>query len=183
MKDPAPPVTIGYMMVAMPSKGSWQGFFVTPEFDAMAAGGMESLRAAIGGSAVRASASPAPETIAAMDDVAPEDQVFVGGLSAAICDLYNSNQRENVERRLRSARNTAEQRTVETETRANVIRLGTLAAMLRRVIGKDHFLVVGYEEQGGWRTTVECVIADSLDDAREKLMARARLRLDALRMR
>lgn len=169
MKDTTPSNAVGYVLVCLPALRSWQGFFVTTDFDEVAARNIDALRPAFEEPA-QSGGRPAA-VIHELSGIPEKDQAMVGGLASAICEMYAANQRQTVAPRLAAATE-REKLLIDAALYKNSIRLATFAATLRRLMGSDYFLVVGHVEGDGWRTTVERVEAADIAEAREKLFAR-----------
>jgi AcrR family transcriptional regulator len=156
MKDTAPEDALGYVVVSLPDRGDWQGFFVMPSY---ASKGEAMLRNVRDANAHAAAEGGATEVDRALPGLSDADQTAVGTLSAVLADLFT--------------RGLGEPQPSPAQAEAIMAGVGAAAWALRQASGERWLLVTGREVPGraGLATTVRKFKVETLDEAREAMAA------------
>lgn len=154
MRDNTPPDTIGYVVVSLPDRGVWQGFFVTRAFEKTGRALLENARREVAEAGSRGPALERPGNV----DLDLLDQPMVGLLSAALAQLLD--------------RATADGSPQGAMAASMMDVVGAAAWGLVEVTGRPWLLVHGRRDpiRPGFSTRVEVVEADGVDEAREKIV-------------
>ena len=156
MKDTTPEGALGYVVVSLPERGEWQGFFVMPSY---ASQGKAMLRAVEEANAYAAAEGGSTEVDRALPGLSDTDQAAVGALSAVLAELFT--------------RGLGEPQPEPEQAQAIMAGIGAAAWALQQASGERWLLVSGRQVPGrsGLATTVRKFQVETLDEAREAMVA------------
>ena len=153
MKDTTPDGALGYVVVSLPDRGDWQGFFVLPGYQQR---GQVMLR-----EVHEANQQPEMQGGTQVNHGLPgltdADQVAVGSLSAVLAELFAMGLRQPP----------------PAQAQADAIMAGVGAATwaIWKASGQRWLIVTGTRVPGrdGYATKVRRIEAETVDEAREKM--------------
>lgn len=156
MKDTTPEGALGYVVVSLPERGEWQGFFVMPSY---ASQGEAMLRAVKEANAHAAADGGSTEVNLALPGLSDSDQAAVGALFAVLAELFT--------------RGLGDPQPDPGQARAIMAGIGAAAWALGQASGERWLLVSGRQVPGrsGLATTVRKFQAENLDEAREAMVS------------
>lgn len=153
MKDTTPDGALGYVVISLPDRGEWQGFFVLPGYEQRGQAMLRDVREANqqpemqGGTQVNHG----------LPGLTDADQVAVGSLSAVLAELFAVGLRQPP----------------PAPAQADAIMAGVGAATwgLWKASGQRWLFVTGTRVPGrdGYATKVRRIEAETMDEAREAM--------------
>ena len=155
MKDTTPEGALGYVVVSLPERGEWQGFFVMPSY---AAKGESMLLAVKDANAEATAEVGSTEVHIALPGLSDADQAAVGTLSAVLAELFSQGL--------------GQPQPEPKQAEAIMAGIGAASWALRQASGQRWLLVCGRQVPGrsGLATTVRKFEVETLDEAREAIV-------------
>lgn len=154
MKDTAPDDAIGYVVISLPDRGEWQGFFVVPSYQQQGEAILREVRKANEQAGPRSGGTEVNQALPGLSD---GDQVAVGSLSAVLAELFTMGL----------------SRPPPPPAQAEAIMAGVGAATwaLWRASGQRWLIVTAARAPGrdGLATKVRRIEAETMDEAREAM--------------
>lgn len=155
MKDTTPDDALGYVVVSLPDRGDWQGFFVLPGYAQRGEAMLRDVREAN----QQAGMQGGTEVNHGLPGLTDADQVAVGSLSAVLAELFAMGLRKPPP--------------APAQADAIMAGVGAAAWALWKSSGQRWLLVTGTRAPGrnGYATKVRRIEAETFDEAREAMAA------------